>query len=68
MPVTLWGQAKGRQLPPEPGPKGPHPEIRPLGNPTIKDRVAQMAVKMVNEPLFEISNCSYGFKPKRNGH
>lgn len=43
---------------------------RPLGIPTIRDRVAQMAVKMVIEPIFEaeFEECSYGFRPKRDAH
>lgn len=43
---------------------------RPLGIPTIKDRVAQMATKMVIEPIFEADfhACSFGFRPKRNAH
>jgi retron-type reverse transcriptase len=43
---------------------------RPLGIPTIRDRVAQMAVKMVIEPIFEADFCdnSYGFRPKRSAH
>ncbi|KAB2327893.1 group II intron reverse transcriptase/maturase [Cytobacillus depressus] len=43
---------------------------RPLGIPTIKDRVAQMATKMVIEPIFEADfhDCSFGFRPKRNAH
>jgi len=38
---------------------------RPLGIPTIRDRVAQMAVKLVIEPIFEADFCdtSYGFRP-----
>lgn len=41
---------------------------RPLGIPTVRDRVVQMAVKMVIEPLFEadFEECSFGFRPKRN--
>ena len=41
---------------------------RPLGIPTIKDRVAQMACKLVIEPIFEadFEDCSYGFRPKRS--
>lgn len=41
---------------------------RPLGIPTVKDRVVQMAVKLIIEPLFEpdFLNCSYGFRPKRS--
>lgn len=43
---------------------------RPLGIPTIRDRVAQMAVKLVIEPIFEASFCnnSYGFRPKKSAH
>lgn len=41
---------------------------RPLGIPTIRDRVAQMACKLVIEPIFEadFEDCSYGFRPKRS--
>jgi group II intron reverse transcriptase/maturase len=50
-------------------PKG-NGEERPLGIPIIKDRVVQMAVKLVIEPLFEADflECSYGFRPKRSAH
>jgi len=43
---------------------------RPLGIPTVKDRVVQMAVKMVIEPIFEadFEENSYGFRPKRDAH
>lgn len=43
---------------------------RPLGIPTISDRVVQMAVKLVIEPIFEADFCesSYGFRPKRSAH
>ena len=43
---------------------------RPLGIPTIRDRVAQMATKLVIEPIFEADfcACSYGFRPKRSAH
>src|SRR4030042_1039033 len=43
---------------------------RPLGIPTIRDRVAQMAVKLVIEPIFEADFCdtSYGFRPGRSAH
>jgi len=43
---------------------------RPLGIPTIKDRVVQMAVKIVIEPIFEadFQDSSYGFRPKRDAH
>jgi RNA-directed DNA polymerase len=41
---------------------------RPLGIPTIRDRVAQMAATLVLEPIFEADflPCSYGFRPQRN--
>lgn len=43
-------------------------KLRPLGIPTVRDRVAQMAVKIVIEPIFEagFKECSYGFRPKRS--
>ena len=42
--------------------------VRPLGIPTIRDRVAQMACKLVIEPIFEadFTKDSFGFRPKRN--
>ena len=41
---------------------------RPLGIPTVRDRVAQMALKIVTEPIFEAGflPCSFGFRPRRN--
>src|SRR5436190_938402 len=41
---------------------------RPLGIPTVRDRVVQMATKLVVEPVFEADflPVSYGFRPKRN--
>jgi RNA-directed DNA polymerase len=41
---------------------------RPLGIPTVRDRVAQMAATLVLEPIFEADfhPCSYGFRPQRN--
>ena len=41
---------------------------RPLGIPTVRDRVAQMAAKLVLEPIFEADfrSSSYGFRPKRS--
>ena len=40
---------------------------RPLGIPTVRDRVVQAAAKLVLEPIFEadFKPCSYGFRPKR---
>src|SRR5437016_2433684 len=41
---------------------------RPLGIPTVRDRVIQRAAKIVVEPIFEadFQECSYGFRPKRS--
>jgi len=41
---------------------------RPLGIPTVRDRVAQAAAKIVLEPIFEADflSCSYGFRSKRS--
>ena len=41
---------------------------RPLGIPTVRDRVVQAATKLVIEPIFEadFKGCSYGFRPKRS--
>jgi group II intron reverse transcriptase/maturase len=43
---------------------------RALGIPTIKDRIVQMATKIVLEPVFEadFQPCSYGFRPKRSAN
>jgi len=42
---------------------------RPLGIPTIRDRVAQSAAKLVLEPIFEadFEDCAYGYRPRRSG-
>jgi RNA-directed DNA polymerase len=41
---------------------------RPLGIPTVRDRVIQMATKLVIEPIFEadFEEVSFGFRPKRS--
>jgi retron-type reverse transcriptase len=46
----------------------PDGKLRPLGIPAIRDRVVQMATKLVIEPIFEtdFKECSYGFRPKRD--
>jgi group II intron reverse transcriptase/maturase len=43
-------------------------KLRPLGIPVIRDRVAQMACKLVIEPIFEadFEDSSYGFRPNRS--
>ncbi len=42
--------------------------VRPLGIPTVRDRVAQQAAKLVLEPIFEADflPVSYGFRPRRS--
>ena len=46
----------------------PQGGTRPLGIPSVRDRVAQQAAKIVLEPIFEadFAPCSYGFRPKRS--
>jgi len=46
----------------------PRGGTRPLGIPTVRDRVAQQAARIVLEPIFEADfvSCSYGFRPKRS--
>ena len=43
---------------------------RPLGIPTVRDRVVQMATLLILEPIFEadFEDCSYGFRPGRSTH
>ena len=45
----------------------PTGKMRPLGIPTVKDRIAQQAAKLVLEPIFEADflPCSFGFRPRR---
>ncbi len=51
-------------------PKGNTGKLRPLGIPTLKDRVVQMAVVLILEPIFEADflDCSYGFRRERSAH
>jgi RNA-directed DNA polymerase len=45
-------------------------KLRPLGIPTIRDRVIQRATLLIIEPIFEADflDCSHGFRPKRSAH
>jgi RNA-directed DNA polymerase len=56
-------QAIRRHYIPKPGSQ----EKRPLGIPTVRDRVVQTALRMVLEPIFErdFAHHSYGFRPGR---
>ncbi len=51
-------------------PKGTSGETRPIGIPTFEDKIAQRAVAMLLEPIYEhdFHDGSYGFRPKRNAH
>jgi RNA-directed DNA polymerase len=51
-------------------PKGNTGKLRPLGIPTLKERVVQMALVLILEPIFEadFEDCSFGFRPGRSAH
>jgi RNA-directed DNA polymerase len=48
----------------------PNGKLRPLGIPTVRDRVVQAAVRLLLEPIFEMDflDCSHGFRPGRSAH
>jgi RNA-directed DNA polymerase len=60
---TYCPQLIRRHSIPKPGTQ----DMRPLGIPTVRDRVVQTALRMVIEPIFEqeFAEQSYGFRPKR---
>ena len=51
-------------------PKGDGNETRPIGVPTIEDKLVQRAVLMLLEPVYEhdFMDCSHGFRPGRSAH
>jgi RNA-directed DNA polymerase len=51
-------------------PKGTGNETRPLGIPTLEDKILQRAVVMALEPIYErdFLDCSHGFRPGRSAH
>jgi RNA-directed DNA polymerase len=48
----------------------PDGSLRPLGVPTVRDRVVQTAVLLILEPIFEADflDCSHGYRPGRSAH
>jgi RNA-directed DNA polymerase len=48
----------------------PNGGLRPLGIPTVKDRIVQTATLLILEPIFEADfhECSYGFRPGKSAH
>ena len=51
-------------------PKGTGGETRPIGIPTLEDKVLQRAIVMLLEPIYEADfyDCSYGFRPGRSAY
>jgi len=70
--ASLIGEIKAGAYHPKPVkriyiPKPGSKKQRPLGIPTLRDRVMQKAVQMILDPIYEpaFEDCSYGFRPNR---
>src|SRR5271157_3038870 len=51
-------------------PKGTGGDTRPIGIPTLEDKILQRAIVMLLEPIYEqdFYDCSFGFRPQRSAH